>query len=305
MASNPSGGLVPSRRSLSPHSFETLKDFVQSRLAQVAIDEEDSPADLRQGQRQVAGHGGLAFPRAGAGERDDARPVAVLAAIQNGGQGGAEGIGKRGRSLLPGDQLHRALPILFFGFPGFRAPGLAIVGEAAAACRIGRGDDAQFGHVEIERGLAGGLDAAVGALAHDDEDDAEKAAGEQAEYGVQEEAGLIGPGGRPGGIDDAHIAGVQRGGDAGFLDVLEHGVVKLAVVIHLTLEDVVVRHLGGLLGHDTGLGVVAGGEQFLAALGGLEFVLDAAGDIGALGLPGGFQGRSPAPGPFSRMDGRG
>ena len=176
-------------------------------------------------------------------------------------------------------------------FFGLRAPGLAIVGEAAAAFRIGRGDDAQFGDVEIERGLARGLDAAVRALAHDDEDDAEKAAGEEAEHGVQEEAGLIGPHGRPGGIDDPHIAGVQRGGDAGLLDVLEHGVVKLAVVIHLTLEDVVVRHLGGLLGHDTGLGLVAGGEQSLAALGGLEFVLDAPGDIGALVFQGGFQGR--------------
>src|ERR1039458_6540794 len=98
MASNPSGGLVPSRRSLSPQALETLK-ISWSRGSPI-------PGSLR---------------RVGAGQRDDARPVAVLSGKQNGGQGGAEGIGKHRRPAFPGDQLHRALAILFFRFLRLRA----------------------------------------------------------------------------------------------------------------------------------------------------------------------------------------
>ena len=166
---------------------------MQPRLAKVPVDQEDAPADLRQRQRQVARHRRLAFPRVGAGQRDHARPVAVLSGIQNGGQRRAEGIGKHRRPPFPGGQLHRALPILFFRLLRLRAPDLAIVCEALAAFRMGRGDHAQFGHVKIQRRLARALDAPVRALPQDDEDESEKAAGEQAEHGVQHQARLIRP----------------------------------------------------------------------------------------------------------------
>ena len=100
---------------------------------------------------------------------------------------------------------------------------------------------------------------------------------------------LVGARGGFGGIHHADVARAQGGGHAGFLDVAQHGVVKLAVGIHIALEDVVVRHLGRLLGHEAGLGGVVRRQQILAALGGVVFVADALDDVGAFLLEGRLQ----------------
>src|SRR5579862_5779720 len=89
-----------------------------------------------------------------------------------------------------------------------------------------------------------------------------------------------------GGIHYADVTCAQSGSHTGFLNILKHGIVKLAVRIHFTLKDVVVRHLGCLLGHQGGLGSVVPSEQMFAALGGLKFIPDSLDDVGALLLEG-------------------
>ena len=72
------------------------------------------------------------------------------------------------------------------------------------------------------------------------------------------------------------------------LDVLKHGVVKLAVRIHFALENIVVRHLGCLLGHQTCLGGIGPSKQMLATLGGLKFVPNSLDDVGPFLIEGRF-----------------
>ena len=119
------------------------------------------------------------------------------------------------------------------------------------------------------------------------------------------DARLVGTCWRFGGINHADIARAQCGGHSGFLNVVKHGVVKLAVRVHFALENIVVRHLGCLLGHQTGLGSIVRSEQMLAALGGLKFVSDSLDDVGAFLYRGPIPELSPELGPSSRPGGPG
>ena len=65
------------------------------------------------------------------------------------------------------------------------------------------------------------------------------------------------------------------------------------------------RHLGCLLGHQTGLGGVVRSEQMLAALGGLKFVPDSLDDVGAFLIEGQFQSCYLSLDLFHRRVGRG
>ena len=109
---------------------------MQPALAQIAVDQEDGPADLGQRQRQVAGHRGFALARVGAGQHDEAGAVAVLPGIQNRGQRGPERVGQHREAFPRSDQFHLpgAFEILQFDAPGCLA--FLVVGEMPAPFRI-------------------------------------------------------------------------------------------------------------------------------------------------------------------------
>ena len=148
------------------------EDLGEAGLAEVAVDEEDALVDLGEGDAEVGDGGGFAFLGAGGSEDDDARAVAVLAGEEDGGEGGAEGLGEEGGLALPGDELDGVVGVAGRGVGG-EGVALAVI-EVAAGVEVAGGDDAELGEVEVEGRVAGGLDGAVDALAGDDEDDAEE-----------------------------------------------------------------------------------------------------------------------------------
>ena len=72
------------------------------------------------------------------------------------------------------------------------------------------------------------------------------------------------------------------GRQTGFIDLLQHGFIELAVGVHLMLQSVVVRHLGGHLRNQRRLPRVHGREACLAPLSGHIVILYRLADAAAL-----------------------
>ena len=100
------GQFFSAQQIAEPPGVGHLENFVQPPLAQIAVDQQDGPADFGERQRQVARHRRLPLPRVGAGQHDHARAVTVLPGIQNGGHGGAEAVGQNREVSPRGDQFH-------------------------------------------------------------------------------------------------------------------------------------------------------------------------------------------------------
>src|SRR5450755_4421954 len=65
-----------------------------------------------------------------------------------------------------------------------------------------------------------------------------------------------------GGIDDTNVAGAHGGGDTRLFELLQHGIVELAVAVGFPFQDAVLNRLLSFAAHPRGLGAVCRRESF-------------------------------------------
>src|SRR6266850_4735210 len=117
-------------------------------------------------------------------------------------------------------------------------------------CGLIQRQNAQLRQIQIDLSVAWSTYPAVNTLPEQYESKTQEYAAEQANRGVHWQTWTVGEHRGFGAVNDQYIAVAHGGGQAGFLDPLQHHFVEPAVRIYVALQGVVVDHLTGLIRRD-------------------------------------------------------